>query len=184
MLFRMAVLERVMRGEVTLAFRRWSRPTVKAGGTLRTAMGVLAIDAVEPVGTVDAEDAARAGYASLDALIVELGAREGQLYRIAFHVTGEDPRLALRERDGLDADEVAELKARLAKLGDWAERALAMIGSKEGIPAVELAVALGFGKPALKARIRKLKELGLTESLMVGYRLSPRGRALLTELGR
>jgi ribosomal protein S19E (S16A) len=27
--------------------------------------------------------------------------------------------------------------------------------------------------------VRKLKELGLTESLEVGYRLSPRGRALL-----
>jgi transposase len=30
-----------------------------------------------------------------------------------------------------------------------------------------------------KADVRKLKELGLTESLEVGYRLSPRGRALL-----
>jgi ribosomal protein S19E (S16A) len=27
--------------------------------------------------------------------------------------------------------------------------------------------------------VRKLKELGLTESLDVGYRLSPRGRAFL-----
>jgi len=31
--------------------------------------------------------------------------------------------------------------------------------------------------------VRKLKELGLTESLEVGYRLSPRGRALLERLG-
>jgi hypothetical protein len=30
--------------------------------------------------------------------------------------------------------------------------------------------------------VRKLKELGLTESLLVGYRLSPRGRALLDQL--
>ena len=28
-----------------------------------------------------------------------------------------------------------------------------------------------------KADVRKLKELGLTESLRIGYRLSPRGRA-------
>ena len=28
-----------------------------------------------------------------------------------------------------------------------------------------------------KRDVRKLKELGLTESLPVGYRLSPRGRA-------
>jgi ribosomal protein S19E (S16A) len=30
--------------------------------------------------------------------------------------------------------------------------------------------------------VRKLKELGLTESLKIGYRLSPRGRALLDGL--
>jgi hypothetical protein len=34
-----------------------------------------------------------------------------------------------------------------------------------------------------EADVRKLKELGLTESLEVGYRLSPRGRALLARLG-
>lgn len=33
-----------------------------------------------------------------------------------------------------------------------------------------------------KANVRKLKELGLTESLEVGYRLSARGRALLDAL--
>jgi hypothetical protein len=30
-----------------------------------------------------------------------------------------------------------------------------------------------------KANVRKLKALGLTESLDIGYRLSPRGEALL-----
>jgi hypothetical protein len=38
----------------------------------------------------------------------------------------------------------------------------------------------GHWSPVLfKADVRKLKELGLTESLEVGYRLSPRGRAVL-----
>jgi hypothetical protein len=38
-----------------------------------------------------------------------------------------------------------------------------------------------FGRERLpfKADVRKLKALGLTESLEVGYRLSPRGRAYL-----
>jgi hypothetical protein len=36
---------------------------------------------------------------------------------------------------------------------------------------------------AFKRNVRKLKELGLTESLDIGYRLSPRGRALLMQLG-
>jgi hypothetical protein len=31
--------------------------------------------------------------------------------------------------------------------------------------------------------VRKLKELGLTESLAVGYRLSPRGRRVLDLTG-
>ena len=43
MLFRQDVLRRIGEGEVTLAFRRWLRPTVRAGGTLRTRVGVLAI---------------------------------------------------------------------------------------------------------------------------------------------
>jgi hypothetical protein len=34
-------------------------------------------------------------------------------------------------------------------------------------------------KLTFKANVRKLKSLGLTVSLEVGYRLSPRGRALL-----
>jgi len=36
--------------------------------------------------------------------------------------------------------------------------------------------------PLFKRRVRQLKELGLTESLEVGYRLSPRGRAVLDRL--
>jgi hypothetical protein len=35
---------------------------------------------------------------------------------------------------------------------------------------------------AFKTDVRKLKGLGLTESLEVGYRLSPRGVALLAAL--
>lgn len=43
-----------------------------------------------------------------------------------------------------------------------------------------------MGKDELKVRVRRLKELGLTESLDVGYRLSKRGRGLLaaTKVGR
>ena len=44
MLIRRAHLERIVCGDIDLAFRRWRRPTVKAGGTLTTGAGVLAID--------------------------------------------------------------------------------------------------------------------------------------------
>ena len=49
MLFRQETLRGIEAGEVTLAFRRWRHPTVRAGGTLRTRAGVLAIESVEPV---------------------------------------------------------------------------------------------------------------------------------------
>ena len=45
--------------------------------------------------------------------------------------------------------------------------------------AADLAAALGREKLPFKADVRKLKALGLTESLERGYRLSPRGRAWL-----
>lgn len=53
MLFRRAILEAVARGDVTLAFRRRQRPTVKAGLGLRTAAGVVRIGAAEPIDEQD-----------------------------------------------------------------------------------------------------------------------------------
>ena len=41
--------EAIVSGRVDTAFRRWIKPTVKAGGTLTTAAGVLAIDAVDVI---------------------------------------------------------------------------------------------------------------------------------------
>jgi hypothetical protein len=41
---------------------------------------------------------------------------------------------------------------------------------------------MGLDRAAFKLDIRKLKESGLTESLEVGYRLSPRGARLLAHL--
>jgi predicted transcriptional regulator len=49
----------------------------------------------------------------------------------------------------------------------------------EATLAAELAEQAGRDPPAFKRDVRMLKELGLTESLERGYRLSPRGRALL-----
>jgi len=183
MLFKAAVLERIGRGEVTLAFRRWTKPTVKAGGTLRTAAGVLAIDSVEPVelAALSEADIRAAGYASREALEGDLRPA-GDLYRIAFHVAGEDPRENLRENDTLDADDMAALKARLERLDrdqPWTGSVLSMIAEKDGRTAAEMAERLGVEKLALKRKIRQLKELGLTESLVVGYRLSPRGHAFV-----
>jgi hypothetical protein len=38
--------------------------------------------------------------------------------------------------------------------------------------------------PGFKRRVRQLKELGLTESLETGYRLSPHGERVLSHLSQ
>ena len=45
-----------------------------------------------------------------------------------------------------------------------------------------LADYLGLDIPGFKPWVRKLKALGLTESLHPGYRLSPRGEKVLNSL--
>jgi len=185
-LFRARDLDAIGRGELTLAFRRWRRPTVRAGGTLQTAAGLLAIDSVDRIepGAVTHADAVRAGFPDRAALLAALRP-EGELYRIAFHVAGPDPRIALRERAALEPGEREAIAARLARLdgasrhGPWTAATLAQIAAHPGVRAGDLAVALGRERLPFKADVRKLKALGLTESLPTGYRLSPRGEAFL-----
>ena len=63
MLLKRRFLDGIADGSISLIFRRWRKPTVKAGGTLKTAVGVLAIDEVEtiPVTKVTVVDANQAG---------------------------------------------------------------------------------------------------------------------------
>ena len=185
MLFNARALEGIAAGEIDLAFRRWKRPTVRAGGTLRTRAGVLSIDSVEPTSQrrISAEDAGRAGFASRAELLRSLRP-EGRLYRVEFHRIGDDPRAALRERSEITDQERAELDVRLDRMDrsrgePWTRRLLELIAARPETLAAELAASLGKEKLPFKRDVRKLKELGLTESLLVGYRLSPRGRAYL-----
>jgi hypothetical protein len=188
MIFKQHTLDATAAGRVTLAFRRWRRPTVRAGGTLVTAVGVLAIDRVDRVEEpeISEADARRAGWETRDDLLGELNARpEGVLYRIEVRLRGADPRIALRERTALSAEERASLRARVARLdavsgrGSWTRDVLRAIAEHPGRRAADLAAAMGEETQTFKARVRKLKALGLTESLEVGYRLSPRGRVFL-----
>jgi hypothetical protein len=57
-----------------------------------------------------------------------------------------------------------------------------MIRDRPGVRAADLAGDFGRETLPFKRDVRRLKELGLTESLEVGYRLSPRGRAFLATL--
>lgn len=192
MLLKMATLEGIREGRITVCFRRWKRPTVKAGGRLRTRIGELAIGAVEPwtLGKLSEEDARAAGAGSVGELKRELAGREGKLYRITVSLGGADSRIALRERSRLSRDEVSELVAKLDSMdarsrdGAWTREYLRAIAEFPATRAADLAERFGMEKPPFKQRVRRLKELGLTESLEVGYRLSPRGRALWRRLSK
>ncbi len=187
-LIRMSDLKAIAGGELSLAFRRWKRPTVKAGGTLRTPIGVLAIDGVERVDEagISESDARRAGFESRRELLAELRRRpDGQLYRIELRLSGADPRIELRSRAKLTKDEVSEIGKRLDRFdkaspqGAWTARTMRLIADRPATRAADLATTAGFETRWFKTKVRKLKELGLTESLEVGYELSPRGKAYL-----
>jgi len=191
MLFRKAQWAGLADGSITAAFRYQKRPTVKAGGTLQSRGGLLAIDsvtAIEPTRITKAA-AKRAGYASPAAVLADLGPRpdDKQLYQVEFHLLGDDPRVALRAADDLSDDELAALVARLARLDKaaptpWTRAVLQLIADHPGVVSTELAPQVGMERPPFKLNVRKLKASGLTESLEVGYRISPRGRAVLRAL--
>ena len=184
MLFKQAVLAKVSTGEVRIAFRRWVKPSVKAGGHLVTSIGRLGIDDVRRVNLeeITEAEAAQAGEPSRAALLAILERGRGELHRIAFHLAGADPREALREEATLTAPEWQALRARLARMDGatpWTGKVLALIAANPGRRAGDLAPRVGLETPEFKVRVRRLKALGLTISLEVGYRLSPRGEALL-----
>ena len=141
-------------------------------------MGVVAFGDVRLVRTVSEEDARRAGQGSAATLLAGLRNRRGDVHRIEVRLVGPDPRVALRARKPA-ADELEALHARLARMGPWTYDVLTAIGERPGVRAADLAESLGREKRPFKLDVRKLKELGLTESLRVGYRLSARGRAVL-----
>jgi hypothetical protein len=185
MLLTSAELDGIKEGRITVAFRSWSRPTVKTGGRLRTAIGELGIAQVEQcdLESLTVRDAKAAGYGSLSALVAALTARNGTVYRIEFGELRADSRVALREDSALTAEDVTAIAAKLARLdarsttGPWTQATLDVIRDHPAVLAATLAKRVGQERDPFKQNVRKLKELGLTESLEIGYRLSPRGRA-------
>lgn len=186
MLFRQVTLEGIRAGRVDLAFRRWQKPRVRAGGVLRTALGELTIRSVVPVALEDLgeEEARRAGFDSRAALVAMLEERpEGQVFRIELGPLAPDARIALRQSLP-DQQEIGDILARLqrmdarAKTGAWTRSVLDLLRRHPGVRAGDLSGSVGQDKEVFKVNVRKLKGLGLTESLGTGYRLSPRGEAV------
>jgi hypothetical protein len=152
-------------------------------------LDIEAVDVIEPAAISD-DDARRAGHPSRAVLLAELERNHAgrSLYRIRFRLAGGDERVALREQSELSDSEIEAALAALARLdrhggqGTWTRKVLAAIASAPGVLAADLAARLGYEKMWFKTHVRKLKALGLTESLEIGYRISPRGRKILARM--
>ncbi len=209
MLLRRDVADAIAAGQIDMQFRLWRKPTVKAGGRLRTVVGELMILGVEEIDlsdqtSVTADDARRAGFASVEEVRLSLVPRAAgppkqkqatalsrtarpdetsRPYRVTLRFEGADSRMALRE--DIEPTAIASLIDRLDAMdgrssrGAWTRRTLELISIWPGRRAPELAEMEGRETVAFKNDVRNLKELGLTISLPVGYELSPRGRAVL-----
>jgi hypothetical protein len=191
-LIRAAVLERIVGGELDTQFRRQKKPTVKAGGTLRTHMGMLEIVDVARISLEDVtdEDARRSGASDRQQVIAELTTKTaGDFYRVRLRYAGPDPRLTLRADDDLSDAEVEALATKLDRLdrsaasGPWTHQTMRLIADRPHVRATDLAASVGRDTAPFKNDVRKLKALGLTISHSPGYELSPRGHALLARLG-
>jgi hypothetical protein len=180
-------------GSVTLAFRRWQRQDVQPGSEFRTAAGVIKVEQVDVVEAeaITDEEAVLAGHPDADALRKRLRDDPSlPTYRVVLAWAGEDPRIALRESTDLSDDDVAAIDARLERLdrasshGPWTMATLDVIRRRPHTRAPDLAEEMGRERDPFKIDVRKLKNLGLTQSFEVGYSLSPRGEAYLARTSR
>ena len=179
--------EAIRAGEVTLTFRNWRRPHAKVGGVyrLRPSGAVKVVDiATVCLSDVSPDDVARAGFPS----VAELAA----FLRLPLSATVTRVAITLTDEAGLKRPPKLDAEAALARLQrmdersaePWTGRVLALIGAHPGRRAGDLAPALGWETPKFKANVRKLKGIGLTQSLEIGYRLTALGEQVATRRTR
>jgi hypothetical protein len=250
MQFKKETLAEIAAKRVTLAFRRWKRPSVKADDVIPTSIGELNVVscARTAIAKISAADLKRAGYASRSALLREIANHPGDVYRIAFRLRPAElppekaaktpaakaakhpppkaapqpapeaapapaghapppapprPRMlafTLAAKSEPPPPEPpksperitkAELKSAIAALktldqssghGAWTATTLRLIDKYPARRAPDLAASQRRDPLLFKRDVLRLKQLGLTENLEIGYRLSPRGRAILAEI--
>lgn len=184
-------------GDVTLTFRLWDKPRVKAGSMQRChPIGVLEVGAVDEVklGKITSADAKRAGFDGRDALVANLAEYAKTalgpttvVYRVELCFIGDGDQAANANDADLTADEVDELTRVLAKLdgaSPWTRATMKLIEEHPKVAASQLAAKVERETPPFKSDVVKLKKLGLTTSFEVGYELSPRGRAYVATLSK
>ena len=190
MLFTAATLRGMTEGTVNCTYRRWEVVRPKVASRFTTSAGVVEVTSIAAADEeqLTDQDAADAGFDSVAALVKWTSAKgHGDLYRIGIALAGPDPRVALRRSDELAPADVLALRARLDRMDQaaeqpWTHSMLRQIQQQPGVVSTDLAAEAGQERRAYKLRVRRLKALGLTESLERGYRLSPRGSAYLERL--
>ena len=194
MLFAGSDRDGVANGKITVAYRRWAEARVVEGRIYRTNAGRIEIDSVrqvnpELIADTDA-DVADADRRNAKDVRRRLRGDDSQpTFLIRFHlVEGPDPREQLAAQTTLTPDDLADLTDRLTRFdeashhGAWTTDTLRLIQSQPAVRAADLAASVGRETAPFKLDVRKLKNLGLTHSLEVGYELSPRGTAYLATL--
>jgi hypothetical protein len=87
----------------------------------------------------------------------------------------------------LSDDDLVALHARLERLDrggkSWAKATLRLIEKYPGVNSTALARQAGVDRADFKGNLRTLRDLGVTEGIGTGYRLSPVGLALLRSMG-
>ena len=156
----------VAEGAITVTYRAWKRPQVKVGGRYRIGPSTVEVTSIEvvPLATVPDEHLRWLGDAD-------------PVYRVEFHRVEPDP-----PRAPLPLEEIRRRLDRMdatSEHGPWTRVTLELIRVHPGVVSTVLAAEVGRERFAFKTDVRKLKALGLTESLEVGYRLSSLGEAFL-----
>ena len=188
MLFSASAWPGLADGSITVTFRAWTKPQAKVGGRYRVAGMLLEATAVGEVAVskLTEDHAIAAGETDLTTLLKRLRqpAPDSSVWRVDLRYIGIDDRIERRAIDELTDDDIAALRSRLDRLDrvastPWTRTTLRLIEKYPAVVSTELAALTGQERPDFKLNVRKLKEMGLTESLQVGYQLSPRGVALL-----
>jgi hypothetical protein len=187
MLFKAHFHERIRSGEIGCTVRIWQRPHVKVGGRYALGAGAVVVDKIYETRLDDITPALakRCGFTSVVDLLktAKHGAGE-RVFVIEFHHDGERTH-PKPETDAGSVEDLAKLAQRLeamdrrSRSGAWTQATLRAIEARPGVLAAKLARSLGRPRDEFKRDVRKLKNLGVTFSLEIGYRLTPKGEALL-----
>jgi hypothetical protein len=193
MLFQRRFHERIRSGDIRCTVRIWQSPRVKIGRRYALGGGAIVVDEIHETHLDDITPALarRCGFPSLADLLktAKHGAGE-RVFVIDFHYDGQLRARPPPETAAVSAEELAELVQRLdamdrrSESGAWTLATLRTIEARPGVLAAKLAAKLGRPRDEFKRDVRKLKKLGLTFSLEIGYRLTPKGEALLASLSR